>query len=71
MSILVVFAAFGGSDFGRSLAVLLWMAITLCAVVDAVMREPPFDIVLNHWDETIAYVAVVALVSILNHTVPA
>ncbi len=70
ISILVIFAAFGGIDFGRSLATLLWMAIILCAVVGAVKREPPFGIVLNHWDETVAYGAMFALVSVFNHAVP-
>jgi hypothetical protein len=70
MSILVVFAAFASIDFGRSLATLLWMAIILCAVVGAVKREPLFDIVLNHWDETVAYAAMFALVSVFNHAVP-
>ncbi len=35
MIILVVFAAFGGIGFGRSLAALLWMSIILSAVVGA------------------------------------
>ena len=70
MSILVVFAAFGSIGFGRSLAALLWMAIILCAVVGLMRREPPFGTVLNHWDETVAYAAMFALVSSFNHSVP-
>jgi hypothetical protein len=70
-SILVVFAAFGSIGFGRSLAALLWMAIILSAVIGAMRREPPFDIVLNHWDETVAYAALFSLVSVFNHSVPA
>jgi len=71
MSILVVFAAFSSIGFGRSLAALLWMAIMLCAVVGIMKREPPFGIVLNHWDETVAYAALFSLVSVFNHAVPA
>jgi hypothetical protein len=70
MSILVIFAAFGAIGFGRSLAALLWMAIILCAVVGAMRREPPFDAVLNHWDETVAYAALFSLVSVFNHSAP-
>jgi hypothetical protein len=69
-SILVVFAAFGSIGFGRSLAALLWMCIILSAVIGIVKREPPFDIALNHWDETVAYAALFALVSSFNHPVP-
>jgi hypothetical protein len=71
MSILVVFAAFAGIGFGRGLAALLWMSIILCAVIGAMRREPPFGAALNHWDETVAYAALFALVSSLNHAVPA
>jgi hypothetical protein len=71
ISILVVFAAFGSIGFGRSLAALLWMAITLCAVIGAMRREPPFGTALNHWDETVAYAALFALVSSFNYSVPA
>ena len=70
MCILVVFAAFGSIGFGRSLAALLWMAIILCAVIGLMKREAPFGIVLNHWDETVAYAALFSLVSSFNHSVP-
>jgi hypothetical protein len=70
MSILVIFAAFGSIGFGRSLAALLWMSITLCAVIGTIKREPPFDGVLNHWDETVAFAALFSLVSSFNHAVP-
>jgi hypothetical protein len=70
MSILVIFAAFGSIGFGRSLAALLWMSIILGAVIGAMRREPPFDTVLNHWDETVAYAALFALVGSFNHSVP-
>ena len=48
---------FGSIGFGRSLAALLWMSTILCAVIGAMRREPPFDAVLNHWDEMVAYAA--------------
>jgi hypothetical protein len=54
MSILAVFAAFGSIGFGRSLAALLWMSTILSGVIGAMRREPPFDKVLNHWDEAVA-----------------
>jgi hypothetical protein len=67
MIILVIFAAFGSICFGRSLLALLWMSTILSAVIGAVRREPPFDTILNHWDETAAYAALCALVSGLSH----
>jgi hypothetical protein len=63
MTFLVAFAAFGSIGFGRSLAALLWMSIVLSAVIGTVKREPPFDIALNYWDETVAYAALFALIS--------
>jgi hypothetical protein len=68
--ILVIFAAFGSIGFGRSLAALLGMSIILSVVIGAMRREPPFDIVLNHWDETVAYAALFSLVSSFIHSVP-
>jgi hypothetical protein len=70
MAILMGFAAFGSIGFGRSLVALLWMAAILSAVVGAIRREPPFDTVLNHWDETVAYAALCCLVSGLNQSAP-
>ncbi|QWG20763.1 hypothetical protein KMZ68_06355 [Bradyrhizobium sediminis] len=70
MAILTAFAAFGGVGFGTSLAALLWMAAILGAVVGAIKREPPFDAVLNHWDEMMAYTALCCLVSGFNQSVP-
>ena len=70
MSILAVFAAFGSIGFGRSLAALLWMSTILSAVIGFMRREAPFDKVLNHWDETVAYAALCCLVSAYNQTVP-
>ena len=69
MIILVIFAAFGSIGFGRSLVAMLWMSTILCAVVGAIRREPPFDAILNHWDEAAAYAALCALVTGLNQTV--
>jgi len=70
MLVLVVFATFGGVGFGRSLATLLWMSIIFSAVMGAIRRESPFGGVLNHWDETVAYATVFALVSAVSQTVP-
>jgi hypothetical protein len=69
--ILVTFAAFSGIGFGRSLAALLGMTAMLSAVVGLVKREPAFDGVLNHWDETVAYAALFCLANGLNQFVPA
>ena len=69
--ILVLFAAFSGVGFGRSFAALLWMSVVVSAVVGAIKREPAFGSDLNYWDETIAYAALFALVSNVNHAVPA
>ena len=68
ISILVAFAAFASIGFGRSLAALLWMSIILCAVIGAMKREPPFDAVLNHWDETVAYAALFETVRRRSYT---
>ena len=70
MFILALFATFGSISFGTSLAALLGMSTILSAVIGAMRREPPFDIVLNHWDETVAYAALFSLVSVFNHSVP-
>ena len=70
MSILVVFAAFASIGFTKGLAALLWMSIILCAVIGTMKREPPFGTVLNHWDESVAYAALFALVSSFDHAVP-
>jgi hypothetical protein len=70
MSILVVFAAFASIGFTKGVAALLWMSIILCAVIGTMRREQPFGAALNHWDETVAYAALFALVNSLNHSVP-
>jgi hypothetical protein len=62
--ILVVFAAFASSGFARGLTTLLWMAIVFSAVVGITKREHPFGAVLNHWDETLAYAALLCLVNV-------
>ena len=66
--VLVIFAMFGSIGFGKSLAALLWMSTILCAVIAIVRREPPFDAVLNHWDEMVTYAAMCMLVSGLNQS---
>ena len=71
IGILVIFAAFAGIGFGRSLAALLSMSIVLCAVIGTLKREPPLGMVLNHWDEATAYAALFSLVSVFDHSVPA
>ena len=70
MIILVAFAAFSSIGFDRSLAALLWMSIILCAVIGIMKREQPFGAALNHWDESVAYAALFALITSLNHSVP-
>jgi hypothetical protein len=70
MIILVVFASFGNIGFGGSLAALLWMSAIFSAVIAVIKREPLFDNVLNHWDETVAYAALCCLVVGLNHAAP-
>jgi hypothetical protein len=70
MIILVIFATLGSIGFGRSLVALLWMSTILGAVIGAMRREAPFDTVLNHWDETVAYAALCCLVSGFNQASP-
>jgi hypothetical protein len=71
MIIMVIFATLGSIGFGRSLAALLWMSTILSAVIGAMRREPAFDKVLNHWDETAAYAALCCLISAFNQMVSA
>lgn len=70
IAILMGFAAFGSIGFGRSLVALLWMAAILSAVVGAIRHEPPFDTVLNHWDEMMAYTALCSLIIGVNQAAP-
>jgi hypothetical protein len=44
------------------------MSTILCAAVAIMRREPPFDTVLNHWDEMVTYAALCMLVSGLNQS---
>ena len=67
MIIMVIFATLGSIGFGRSLAALLWMS----TILSAMRREPAFDKVLNHWDETAAYAALCCLISAFNQMVSA
>jgi hypothetical protein len=67
--ILIIFASFGGVGFGRSLAALLWMSVFVSAVIGTVKREAMLDRVLNHWDESVAYLALCYLVGGLNQAV--
>jgi uncharacterized membrane protein YccC len=66
--ILVIFAMFGSIGFGNSLVALLWMSAILCAVMAVIRREQPYDAMLNHWDEMVAYAAMCMLVSGLNQS---
>jgi hypothetical protein len=68
--ILVIFATLGSIGFARSLATLLWMSIILCVVVAIMRRETLFRATLNHWDETVAYAALYALVCGLSQPAP-
>jgi len=70
MAILTAFAAFGSIGFERSLVALLWMAAILSGIVGAMRREPPFDTVLNHWDELMAYAALCSLAAGFVRTAP-
>jgi len=69
MVILVIFAAFAGTSFARSMVALLWMSAVLCAVAAVMRRELPFPANLNHWDEMTSYLALCALAS--RFTLPA
>ena len=46
------------------------MSTILGAVIGVMRGEPPFDKVLNHWDETVAYAALCCLVSGINQAAP-
>jgi hypothetical protein len=69
--ILFIFATLGSIGFARSLVTLLWMSIILCVVVAVMRRETLFRTTLNHWDETVAYAALYALVCGLSQATPA
>jgi hypothetical protein len=61
LAIMIAFAAFASTGFGKGLVALLWMSALICALVGIVKRELPFAANLNHWDEMTAYVALCAL----------
>jgi hypothetical protein len=65
--LLIVFSSLASVELTRSLAALLWMSIILCALVGLIRRETLFGPVLNHWDESVAFGALFALVHILSH----
>ena len=67
MIILASFAAFSSIGFTRGLATLMWAAIVFSSVIAIVKRERLFESDLNHWDETVAYAAVLYLVSMFTH----
>jgi hypothetical protein len=69
--ILAGFAAFGSIGFDQNLAILLWMAMLFSAVVAVIRREAPFAAILNHWDEMMGYAALLALLGVFDHTLPA
>ena len=69
--ILAGFATFGSTGFNRSLAILLWMAMVFSAVSALIRREPPFPASLNHWDEMMGYAVILALIGVLEHSLPA
>ena len=59
--IIAAFASFSSIGFARGMAALLWMSAILSAVVGIIKRDRLFDVVLNHWDETVAYAALFCL----------
>jgi hypothetical protein len=69
--ILAGFATFGSTGFNRSLAILSWMAMAFSAVAALIKREPAFPASLNHWDEMMGYAAILALLGVLDHPLPA
>lgn len=69
--ILAGVAAFGNLDFNRNLAILLWMAMVFSVVAALLRRDQPFAAVLNHWDEMMGYAAILALLGVLDHPLPA
>jgi hypothetical protein len=66
MLILVSFAAFGNTDFGRSFAALLLLTVVLCVFTGIVRHESPFARTLTHWDEAAAYGLLYALTAMVN-----
>ncbi len=71
MTILIVFSAFGGVGFARSLAALTAMSTILCAILAGVKREAFVGAQLNYWDEAVAYAALYFLIGGVNLPAPA
>ena len=71
IAILIVFSAFGGVGFTRSLAALAAMSTILCAVLATAKREAFFGAQLNYWDEAVTYAALYFLVGGINLSAPA
>jgi hypothetical protein len=69
--ILAGFATFGSAGFNQSLAILLWMAMAFSAISALIRREPPLAAILNHWDEMMGYAVLLALLGVLDHSLPA
>ena len=61
--LLNTYSTFGTQGFGTTLAALLTLSATFCAVVGAMRREAMFGPVLTHWDEAAAYAVIGRLVS--------
>jgi hypothetical protein len=61
--LLSTFATFSTQGFGTTLAALLTLSATFCAVLGAMRREAMFGPVLTHWDEAAAYAVIGRLVS--------
>jgi hypothetical protein len=61
--LLSTFATFSTQSFGTTLAALLTLSATFCAVLGAMRREAMFGPVLTHWDEAAAYAVIGRLVS--------
>jgi hypothetical protein len=70
MTILVVFSAFGGVGFTRSLAALAAMSTILCVILAGVKREAFLGTELNYWDEAVAYAALYFLIGGINLPAP-
>jgi hypothetical protein len=61
--VICMFAALGGTGFGKSLAALLMLSAAFCVVGGVFRRETPFDTALTHWDEAAVYGLLYGLVS--------
>ena len=68
--ILIAFAAYGGVEFGVSLAALFAMASILCTIIATMSREAVFSRALNYWDEAITYAALYFMIVAVNLSPP-